>query len=190
MTIHARSIEKFACDDAVACRVIVALSPAATFEKFRHDILHWWPREFTWSVDSIEAMYFEGRKGGMLWERGPEGFRCDMARVMRWVPPERMVLRWHIGPNQLPEPNPARASEVEIKFISEEGGRTRVELEHRGFSRHGAGAVEYRARMGGPKGWPNILKRFAEHCAPQLDAMPTAAIIGRLRAVALDVARA
>jgi uncharacterized protein YndB with AHSA1/START domain len=186
MTIHARSIENFACEDAVACRVVVALAPAATFEKFRHDISRWWPQDFTWSGDSLEDLYFEGRKGGVLWERGPEGFRCDMARVMRWVPPERMVLRWHIGPDHIPEPNPAKASEIEIKFFAEAGGRTRVELEHRGFSRHGAGAGEYRAFMGGAKGWPLMLKRFAEHCAPKVEGVPAG--IANLRALVQSAA--
>jgi Activator of Hsp90 ATPase homolog 1-like protein len=166
MTVHTRSIENFACEDAVCCKTIVPISAAAAFEKFRHDITAWWPREFTWSGDALESLYFEGRKQGVLWERGPEGFRIDIARVMRWVPPERMVLRWHVGPNKMPEPNPARASEVEIKFIPEEPQRTRIELEHRFFSRHGAGAESYRALMGGAKGWPTILKAFADRCAP------------------------
>lgn len=167
MTIHARAIENFAADDAVCCRIIVPLSRAVAFERFRHDITQWWPRNFTWSGDRLESLYFEGRKQGVLWERGPEGFRIDIARVMRWVPPERIVLRWHVGPNKMPEPDPDRASEVEIKFIAEDENRTRIELVHRGFSRHGAGAEAYRAQMGCTKGWPAILKSFADHCVPR-----------------------
>jgi uncharacterized protein YndB with AHSA1/START domain len=182
MTIHASAIENFAADDAVLCRTIVPLCAAAAFEKFRHDITQWWPREFTWSRGALESLYFEGRKGGTLWERGPEGFRIDVARVLRWVPPERVVLRWHIGPNMMPEPNPARASEVEIRFIAEDANRTRIEVEHRGFSNHGAGAEGYRAQMGGAKGWPMILKAFADHCAPR--QMPVAVLISNLQAAA------
>jgi uncharacterized protein YndB with AHSA1/START domain len=182
MTIHTCAIENFAADDAVLSRTIMPLSAAAAFEKFRHDITQWWPREFTWSGDALEALYFEGRKQGVLWERGPEGFRIDIARVMRWVPPERMVLRWHIGPNMMPEPAPARASEVEIRFIAEDANRTRIELEHRFFSNHGAGAEGYRAQMGGAKGWPMILKAFADHCAPR--QMPVALLISNLQAAA------
>jgi uncharacterized protein YndB with AHSA1/START domain len=184
MTIHARAIENFAADDAVCCKTVVPFSTAAAFEKFRHDITQWWPREFTWSGEGLEALYFEGRKHGMFWERGPEGFRIDMARVMRWVPPERMVLRWHVGPNMMPEPNPSRASEVEIKFIAEEPGRTRIEVEHRCFSNHGAGAEGYRAVMGSVKGWPMILKAFADHCAPRMEQAPVAVLVSSLRAAA------
>ena len=186
MTMHARAIENFAADDAVLSSVTVSLSAAEAFEKFRHDITAWWPRDFTYSGDAAESLYFEGRKQGILWERGPEGFRIDIARVMRWVPPERMVLRWHIGPNMRPEPNPTRASEVEIKFIAEDENRTRIEIEHRGFSNHGAGAEGYRAQMGSAKGWPMILKAFADHCGPK--QMPVAVLIANVRAAAPLVA--
>jgi uncharacterized protein YndB with AHSA1/START domain len=180
--MHARAIENFAADDAVCCGTTVPLSRSGAFENFRHDITEWWPRELTWSGDALESLYFEGRKQGVLWERGPEGFRIDIARVLRWVPPERIVLRWHIGPNMMPEPNPAHASEVEIKFVAEDEGRTRVELEHRDFSNHGAGAEAYRAQMGGAKGWPMILKAFADHCAPK--QMPVAVLLANVRAAA------
>ncbi|HEY2067937.1 MAG TPA: SRPBCC family protein [Rhizomicrobium sp.] len=171
MTIHSGTVENFACADAVRCRVNVAIPRARAFESFRHDIFHWWPQDETWSGESIEDIFFEGRKGGVLWERGPEGYRIDMARVLRWMPPEWIVLRWHVGPNRTPEPNPARASEVEIRFFDDGTGGTRIELEHRHFSRHGDGAEKYRARMGGEKGWPRILKNYAEHCGPKLDGV-------------------
>ena len=180
MSIHVRAIENFAAADAVVCKTVVLLSAAAAFEKFRHDITQWWPREFTWSGEALESLYFEGRKLGTLWERGPEGFRIDMARVMRWVPPERIVLRWHVGPNMKPEPNPARASEVEIRFVSEDANHTRIELEHRDFSHHGAGAESYRAQMRGAKGWPMILKAFADHCAPR--QLPVTVLLSNLQA--------
>lgn len=164
MTIHTRAIEKFVRADTARCNVLVNLPPAEAFEKFRHDVSRWWPKEYTYSGASMEDLFLEGRKGGVFWERGPEGFRVDLARVMRWVPPEKMVLRWHISPHHRPEPDPVRASEVEIRFVPTATGTVRIELEHRGFSQHGAGAEEYCARMGSETGWPFILNRFVEHC--------------------------
>jgi uncharacterized protein YndB with AHSA1/START domain len=177
MSIHMGTVENFACADAVRARVFVAAPREAAFAAFRHDILRWWPRDETWSGEAIEDLFFEGRRGGMLWERGPGGFRMDMARVMRWVAPERIVLRWHIGPGQMPEPNPAKASEVEIQFHPDDDCGTRVELEHRLFSNHGAGAEGYRARMGSEKGWPRILKGFAEHCGPKASVNPVVTLV-------------
>ncbi len=183
MSIHMGTVENFGCADAVRCRAFLILPREAVFAAFRHDILTWWPRDATWSGDTIEDLFFEGRKGGMLWERGPDGFRIDMARVLRWVQPERIVLRWHIGPGQMPEPDPAKASEVEVYFYSDDDGGTRIEIEHRGFSRHGAGAEGYRARMGSEKGWPRILKCFADHCGRKAEPTVLGATITPLRAL-------
>ncbi|HEY1631972.1 MAG TPA: SRPBCC domain-containing protein [Rhizomicrobium sp.] len=176
MTVHAGSVENFASADGVLCIATLAASRDKVFAAFRHDILHWWPREETWSGATLEDIYLEGRKGGVLWERGPGGFRLDMARVMRWVAPERIILRWHIGPGRVPEPDPAKASDVEIRFLPAEAGGTRIEIEHRHFSRHGAGGDAYRAQMGSERGWPRILRCFVEHCEPTAVAAPAAVI--------------
>jgi uncharacterized protein YndB with AHSA1/START domain len=81
--------------------------------------------------------------------------------VLVWEPPRRLVLAWQISPERAPEPDPAKASEVEVRFVAEGPSVTRVELEHRGFERHGAGGAGYRAGMGAPQGWPYILDRYA-----------------------------
>jgi uncharacterized protein YndB with AHSA1/START domain len=49
------------------------------------------------------------------------------------------------------------ASEVEVRFSPAGPGRTRVEVEHRQFARHGEGADHLRAGMDSPQGWPVIL---------------------------------
>jgi uncharacterized protein YndB with AHSA1/START domain len=150
--------------DALHCDLVVPLSRDRAFALFRHDIYHWWPRNLTWCDEALEHLFLEGRKGGMFWERGPDGLRLDCARVMRWLPPERIVLRWHIGPARVPEPNAAKASEVDIQFTAGGEGNTRIDLIHRGFANHGDGGWEYRASMGSVHGWPHVLKCFAEHC--------------------------
>jgi hypothetical protein len=76
-----------------------------------------------------------------------------------------MIIRWHISAHRVPEPDPSRTSELELKFVDVEGG-TRIELEHRGFSRHGGDWAEYRDFMASELGWPHILQAFAEWCAP------------------------
>jgi hypothetical protein len=169
MTIHAPAAiaaEIIPLDgtDAVQCETIVPLGLAAAFEMFRHDIHDWWPRELTWSGGALERLTLDGRKGGMLWEQGPDGLRLDCARVMRWLPPERLALRWHIGPGRVPQPDAARASDVEVRFAAEDKGHTRVILDHRGFANLGAGAGEYRAAMASARGWPHILQCFTRHC--------------------------
>ena len=65
----------------------------------------------------------------------------------------------------MPEPDPDRAGEVEVRFEPDGGDGTRVELVHRGFERHGEGAADYRAAMDSEQGWDFILGRFAEHAS-------------------------
>ena len=171
MTIHTQA-KTFIAEDAVRCSVHVPIAREEAFEAFRHDLFDWWPHEYTWSGDTIEALFFEGRRGGCVWERGPDGFRCDFARVLRWVPADWMLLRWHVAPDRKPQPDPAKASEIEIRFISDDRGGTRVELEHRHFARHGRGWEAHCAAMGAPDGWPHILACFAAHLTGEAVAPP------------------
>jgi hypothetical protein len=52
---------------------------------------------------------------------------------------------------------------VEVRFIAEAPGRTRVELEHRDFDRMEKGAVQM--RNGVDNGWPGILEQYVAACA-------------------------
>lgn len=110
----------------------------------------------------VEEVVLEGREGGRWYERSVDGRECDWGRVLVYEPPGRLVLSWAITPNFTPEPDPSKASEVEVRFTSLEGSRTRVELEHRELERHGEGWEQLRAGVDGPEGWPDELRRLAE----------------------------
>jgi uncharacterized protein YndB with AHSA1/START domain len=71
------------------------------------------------------------------------------------------VLAWQIAPDRVPEPNPAKASEVEVRFHPTGTSGARVELEHRAFARHGEPGDTYRQAMASPEGWPLLLDRYA-----------------------------
>ena len=61
----------------------------------------------------------------------------------------------------MPQPNPAKASAVEVRFHPTGGPGTRVELEHRAFARHGEAGGTYREAMASPQGWPLLRDRYA-----------------------------
>lgn len=125
------------------------------------DLARWWPPAYTWAADTLEDIGIEPREGGHCFERGPHGFTCHWGRVLAWAPPARLVLAWQIAPDRVPEPNPAKASEVEVRFGPAGTSGTRVELEHCAFARHGEAGDTYRQAMASPGGWPLLLDRYA-----------------------------
>ena len=151
--------------DSIVAAVSVEASPERAFEVFTEGLGSWWPREYTWSQEVLEEIGLEPREGGLCYERGPHGFRCDWGRVLAWEPPRRVVFTWQIGPNREPQPNPEKASAVTVRFGDDGGGGVRVEVEHRAFDRHGEAGADYAAALGSPQGWPVMLARFAEALA-------------------------
>jgi len=132
------------------------------FRRFVDEIDTWWPAEYTWAGKALQELTMGAHVGGLCSEIGPHGFRCDWGRVLAIHRPERIVLAWQIGPDRLPVPDPERASEVEVRFREAEDGTSRLELEHRSFSRHGEGAADYLAAMSADHGWPYILSRYKQ----------------------------
>ncbi len=147
--------------EPVRATVTVPLAPADAFTFFVQGFGEWWPREYTWGQDVLQHIGLEPRQGGRCYEIGPEGFHADWGRVLAWDPPHRLLLAWQISPRREPEPNPAKASEVEVRFEPAADGRTLVVLEHRGFERHGPEGPGYRDALASPQGWPWILERYA-----------------------------
>jgi hypothetical protein len=51
---------------------------------------------------------------------------------------------------------------VDVRFVVERDGVTRVELEHSGLDRHGASWTDLRDGISSSGGWPDLLSRFAD----------------------------
>jgi uncharacterized protein YndB with AHSA1/START domain len=113
------------------------------------------------SVDIAETV-FELREGGHVYDKGIDGSECRWARVLSYDPPNRVVISWDISPEWQIETDPAKTSEVEVRFIAEAPNRTRVELEHRNIDRHGNGWESVREGVDAEGGWPLYLKRYAD----------------------------
>ena len=120
------------------------------------------PREHNMLGVDIAETVFEPRVGGSIYDRGVDGSECRWARVLAYEPPERVVFGWDIGPTWQIETDPGRASEVEVRFVSESPERTRVELEHRHIDRHGDGWEGLREGVRADQGWPLYLQRYGD----------------------------
>jgi uncharacterized protein YndB with AHSA1/START domain len=132
------------------------------FAVFTEEMGSWWPATHHIGKQPFAAITVEQRIGGRWFERAADGNECEWGRVLAWEPPNRVAFSWHLQSDWKFDPNPGRASEVEIKFFAEGAGKTRVELEHRGLERHGEGWQQLRTAMDSPGGWSLVLEQFAK----------------------------
>src|SRR5215204_62458 len=146
---------------AVHRSVTVNAPSERAFTLFTRDISAWRPMasHHIGAVDCAEIRIDE-RAGGRWYEVGVDGTECDWGRVLAWEPPGRVVLSWATSPHWKYEPDPAKASEVEVRFTSTGDNQTRVELEHRHLDRHGEGWESVREAIGGPGGWGGLLDAY------------------------------
>jgi uncharacterized protein YndB with AHSA1/START domain len=85
---------------------------------------------------------------------------CDWGFVTAWEPPHRLLLAWHLTSEYEFDPDPAQATEVEIRFTPTDGG-TLVELEHRGFEKYGD-PEKIRESVTQKGGWGDLLEMYAK----------------------------
>jgi uncharacterized protein YndB with AHSA1/START domain len=142
--------------------IVVEAPIARAFEVFTKDFGKFKPTEHNLLRVQIAETVFEPRVGGYLYDRGVDGSECRWARVLAYDPPNRVLLSWNISPRWQIESDPDKASEWEVRFISETPQRTRVEIEHRKLERHGEGWQGVRDGVAGDRGWPLYLARYAD----------------------------
>jgi len=122
----------------------------------------WWPATHHIGKEAFAEVVVEPRAGGRWFERAADGAECEWGRVVTWEPPKHVAFSWHLQSDWKFDPDPEKASEVEIRFFAEGAGKTRVELEHRGLERHGAGWEQLRTGVDSPDGWTLVLENFAK----------------------------
>lgn len=150
---------------SVQTSTVVDVPVERAFTVFTDDIASWWPPDHHILDGELADMVFEPRAGGFAYDRGVDGRECRWARVLVYEPPTRVVFSWDISLRWKIETDPARTSEVEVRFVAEGPDRTRVELEHRHLERHGDGWEQMRDAVGSEGGWPNGLAVFAAYAA-------------------------
>lgn len=148
--------------EPVRQQIVVSATVERAFTMFTAQFGAFKPREHNLLSSPIADTVFEGRVGGHIYDVGEDGSRCEWARVLVYEPPSRVVFSWDIGPTWQVETDPAKTSEVEVRFIAEAADRTRVELEHRYLDRHGDGWRSVAEGVAGDEGWPLYVRRYAE----------------------------
>jgi uncharacterized protein YndB with AHSA1/START domain len=141
--------------------VTVRAPRTRAFAVFTERFFTWWPSSHHIGDAELADAVIEPEVGGRWYERGVDGVECDWGRVLAFDPPDRLVLSWHLRGDWSYDPDPAKASEIEIRFVEDEPGTTRVELSHRHIERHDVPEDVARG-VGSPNGWAGILATYAE----------------------------
>lgn len=125
----------------------------------------WWPMDYHTGDQDPVTVVIEPRVGGRWYERAADGSEADWGVVLAWEPPARLVLAWRLDAEWKHNPDPARQTEIEVRFVAEGASRTRVDLEHRLLDRFGDQSDEMRATFDSDAGWVGLLQRFANAVA-------------------------
>ncbi|TDV55294.1 SRPBCC family protein [Actinophytocola oryzae] len=146
---------------SVTKTVTVDAGRERAFAVFTERFATWWPKSHHIGAADLADAVIEPKVGGRWYERGVDGTECDWGVVLAYDPPARVVLSWHLQGDWSYDPDPARASEIEVTFTEEADGCTRVELVHRHIERH-RGADDVVSGVDSPGGWTGILTDYAE----------------------------
>ena len=145
--------------------ITVAASPQRAFEVFTAGFDSWWPRSHHIGKSPMTKGVIEGWVGGRCYSQQEDGTDCAWGQILVWEPPFKLVMAWMITHEWGYQPDLAKSSEVEIRFTALDGGKTRVDLEHRGFERMGPGGATMRTMVEAPGGWGSLLEMFAARLA-------------------------
>jgi len=148
-------------DAPVRKSVTVKAGVEHAFEVFTAGFDRWWPRSHHIGQAPMKRTVMEGHVGGRCYSEQTDGSECDWGEITAWEPPRRFVMAWKITPQWQYEPDLAKSSEVEVTFTPVGNGSTRVDLEHRHFSRAGAGWETMRGMVDSEGGWNGLLQAFA-----------------------------
>src|SRR5262245_27670024 len=97
--------------------LLVRASVEDAFEVFTADVDSWWPRTHHIGDTPMTRVSIEGRLGGRCFTDHEDGSQRDWGRVLAWDPPHRLVLAWQMTHEWKHEPDLARTSEVEVRFV-------------------------------------------------------------------------
>jgi uncharacterized protein YndB with AHSA1/START domain len=147
-------------DTSFRTSVTVQAPIERAFTVFTEGFDSWWPKSHHIGTAEMAAAVLEPRAGGRWHERGTDGSECEWGRVLVWDPPHHVAMSWHLNGAWAYDPDPEKASRVDVRFLADGDGTTRVELEHSGLDRHGSNWTAVRDGISSEGGWSALLAGF------------------------------
>ncbi|HEX8681781.1 MAG TPA: SRPBCC domain-containing protein [Ardenticatenaceae bacterium] len=112
--------------DAVRKTITVRCDVETAFRIWTEQMNSWWPKGHSRSGNPSTTVLMESQIGGRIYERTPEGVEHDWGRVIVWNPPRHYAYHWYLGSG------PEQPTRVDVHFIAQEDGHTRVDVSHQG----------------------------------------------------------
>ena len=139
--------------------VVVNVEQQRAFDVFTTGIDSWWPRSHHLASSPLKESVIEPWEGGGWYGLCEDGTKDHAGRVLKWNPPDSVVLAWQITGEWRYDPD--FLTEVEVRFIAEAPDRTRVELEHRNLDRFGTHQPQILDTFTSDGGWNGLMQMFA-----------------------------
>jgi hypothetical protein len=112
--------------EAVRKSATVRCSLEAAFRTWVEQINAWWPKEHSMSGDPDTTISIEGKLGGRIFERTPDGVEYDWGKVAAWDPPRHLAFEWYLGSAS------DRPTVVDVHFSPIGEAITQIDISHRG----------------------------------------------------------
>jgi uncharacterized protein YndB with AHSA1/START domain len=149
--------------ESIRRQVVVSASQQTAFDVFTAGMTGWWPAEHHIGSAPIEEIVIEPETGGRWYTKHTDGSESYTGVVTAWEPPGRLVITWQIGADW--KYHADLVTTLEVHFVEEAPGRTRLELEHRDLEAFGEQAEHMRQVFDAPDAWNTTLERFAAAAA-------------------------
>ena len=104
-----------------------------------------------------QRLVLEQKAGGRWFSRHEDGSSVNVGYVLEWHPFDRLVLAWQVDGNFQYDPN--LICEVEVNFLVQSPGRTKVIVEHRDLDKLAGGAKVIEDMDGG---WGFIMSQYKD----------------------------
>ena len=112
----------------------------------------WWPKGHSASGDPGTVVTLEPRLGGRIFERTADGTEIEWGEITTWNPPAQLRYLWHINRDR------SDATDVELTFVDNGDGTTRLEIVHSGWERLGSEGLAW--RNANTAGWNALVPSF------------------------------
>jgi hypothetical protein len=146
----------------VVVQVTAGAAIDQAFAVFTQRIEDWWPRAYRLGPSERVDTQIEPQVGGRWYEQTEDGQQADWGQVLVWDAPCQVSLSWQLTPYFSAEPDPGKASRVDVIFKAVDEARTLVTVTHSDLGRHGEGWEQMRDAVAGEGGWPGIMRAYAD----------------------------